>query len=88
MAETTSAEPLLTLDQGYLAAYQFIRQFYERDGRKPESMFLLLTWMQLEAPRMSSDPAQWHDWVGSVSKAIELGEQAAFSEPLSQPLTD
>ena len=88
MAETNSAEPLLTLDEGYLAAYQFIRQAYERDGRKPESMFHLLSWMQLEAPRISNDPAQWYDWVGSVTKAIELGARAAFSEPLSQPLTD
>jgi hypothetical protein len=32
-------EQLLTVDQACGAAYQFIRQFYERDSRKPESMF-------------------------------------------------
>jgi hypothetical protein len=78
---------LLTVDQAYLAAYEFIRQFYERDGRKPESMFLLLSDMELEAPRMTSGPAQWHDWVSSVAKAVEPGEHSPFSEPVSQPLT-
>ena len=79
-------EPLLTLDQGYLAAYYFIRQFYERDGRKPESMFFLLSWMELEGPRMSSDPAQWHDWVRSVSEAAERGTEG-FTDPLPAPLS-
>jgi hypothetical protein len=85
VTETDAAEPTLTLDQGYLAAYYFIRQFYERDGRKPESMFFLLAWMQLAGPRMSSDPAQWFDWTASVAEAMERGT-AGFAEPLSPPL--
>jgi hypothetical protein len=80
-------EQLLTVDQAYLAAYQFIRQFYERDGRKPESMFLLLSWMELEHPRMSSDPAQWDDWLKSVEAALAQQPDEQFSEPLSPPLT-
>jgi hypothetical protein len=77
-------EPLLNLDQGYLAAYCFIRQFYERDGLKPESMFFLLDWMRLEGPRMSGDPAQWSDWVKSVSEAMERGSEV-FADPVSPP---
>jgi hypothetical protein len=80
-------EHLLTVDQAYLAAYEFIRQFYERDSRKPESMFHLLSWMQLEQPRMSSDPAQWNDWLASVGAAISLSPDEQFSEQLSAPLT-
>jgi len=87
MTETSTSEPLLTLDQGYLAAWHFIRQFYERDARKPESMFLLLTWMALDAPRMSSGPAQWDDWMGAVAKATEQGIEGTFAESLSHPLT-
>jgi len=85
--EATETEPTLTLDQGYAAAYYFIRQFYERDSRKPESMFFLLSWMELEGPRMSGDPAQWHDWLRSVEKALEH-ESGEFSvEGLPQPLS-
>jgi hypothetical protein len=79
-------DTVLTLDEGYLAAYYFIRQFYERDGRKPESMFFLLSWMELDGPRMSSDPAQWHDWVASAAKAIGRGVDGAFAD-LPEPLS-
>jgi hypothetical protein len=86
VSDSSASEPSLSLDDGYLAAYSFIRQFYERDGRKPESMFFLLLWMQLEAPRMSQDPAQWSDWVRSVSEARERGTEV-FSDPISDPLS-
>jgi len=86
VTEPADDEPMLTVDQGYLAAYYFIRQFYERDGRKPESMFSLLSWMELDGPRLSSDPAQWFDWMNSVSHALERGE-AGFADPLPQPLS-
>jgi hypothetical protein len=76
---------VLTVDQAYLAAYEFIRQFYERDSRKPVSMFHLLSWMQMEQPRESSDPAQWYDWLTSVGTAISQGSDEQFSIPLSQP---
>jgi len=80
-------EQLLTVDQAYLAAYEFIRQFYERDSRKPESMFFLLTWMKLEGTRMSHDPAQWNDWVASVGLAVSTSPDEQFSDVLSTPLT-
>lgn len=87
MTYASGSEPLLTLDQGYLAAYHFIRQFYERDARKSESMFFLLTWMRLEAPRMSADPAQWDDWLGAVTKALAEGTDRPFADPLPDPLS-
>jgi hypothetical protein len=87
MSDLSNDEPLLNLDQGYRAAYDFIRQFYERDSRKPESMFNLLSWMQLQGSRVSADPAQWHDLVTSVSRSVELGEEELLSEPLSQPVS-
>ena len=80
-------EPLLTVDQAYLAAYQFIRQFYERDGGKPESMFLPMSWMELERPRQSYDPAQWSDWMKSVDRALKLNPEEQFAEPVSPPLS-
>ena len=70
-----------------MAAYYFIRQFYERDGRKPESMFFLLSWMELDGPRMSSDPAQWDDWLAAVAKSIESGATETFANPLPAPLS-
>ena len=87
MSDLSNDEPLLNLDQGYRAAYDFIRQFYERDSRKPESMFNLLSWMQLQGSRVSADPAQWHDLVTSVSRSVELGEEELLSEPLSRPVS-
>jgi hypothetical protein len=87
MADPTTDEPLLTFDQAYLAAYYFIRQFYERDGRRPESMYFLLNWMRLQGPRMSSDPAQWHDWVTSTARAMDADPNQAFAEPLPPPLS-
>lgn len=76
-------EPSLTIDQGFQAAYHFIRQFYERDARKPESMFLLLTWMEMEGPRQTRDPAQWEDWLVSVGKARD--SSADLPGPLPPP---
>jgi hypothetical protein len=87
VTDPRDGEPRLTADQGYVAAYYFIRQFYERDGRKPESMFLLLSWMELEGPRMSSDPAQWEDWMRSVDESLDRGAER-FSDPLPAPLSE
>jgi hypothetical protein len=87
MSDARADEPRLTLDQGYVAAYEFIRQFYERDSHKPESMWNLLQWMQLEGTRLSADPDQWHDWATSVSKALDSGQEAVMSQPLSPPGT-
>jgi hypothetical protein len=86
VTDSQEEELRLTADQGYLAAYYFIRQFYERDGRKPESMFLLLSWMELEGRRMSSDPAQWEDWMHSIDVALERGGDG-FSDPPPPPLS-
>ncbi len=80
-------EPRLTLDQGSLAAYVFIRLFSERDCRKPESTFNLLRWMQLEGPRLSVDPALWHDWTLCVRKALEVDQESLLSRPLSPSCT-
>ena len=85
MEQDLTNEPQLTLDQAYLAAYDFIHQFYERDGLKPESMFHLITWMELERPRESSDPAMWPDWINSVAKITGTGTEELFAESVSQP---
>jgi hypothetical protein len=81
-------EPSLTLEQAYIAAYHFIHQFYERDAEKPVSMFFLLSWMALDGPGQSSDPAQWFDWLESVKKSIEIDTSLAFEEDISQPLSE
>ena len=88
MTEPIEIEPLLTYEQAYIATYHFIHQFYERDTAKPTSMFFLLSWMALDGPEQSSDPAQWFDWLKSARKAIDMDRSDAFEEHLSQPLTD
>jgi len=85
MTSPRDAEPLLTLDQAYLAAYCFIRQFYERDATTPASMFHLLAWMDLEGDRQTHDPAQWHDWLQSVDRVLTDGSTVMSTDPLPQP---
>ena len=80
-----SEEPLLTLDEAYVAAWYFVLQFYERDGVKPESMFFLLDWMQLVGKRESSDPALWHDWLASVQKALDRESGDFHFPPIPAP---
>jgi hypothetical protein len=82
-----TSEPLLTLDQAYVAAWFFIRQFYERDGMKPRSLFFLLEWMQLVGKRDSSDPAHWHDWLIAVETAVQRDGDDFRFPPVSPPLS-
>jgi hypothetical protein len=48
---------------------------------------LLLSWTELEHPRMSSDPAQWSDRLKSVEEALSRRPDEQFSVPLSPRLT-
>jgi hypothetical protein len=86
MTSPQDAKQFLTLDQAYIATWSFIHQFYERDEQKSESLFSLLTWMELDDARESSDPMQWHDWVRAVDQALARGNDV-FSDPVSPPRT-
>jgi hypothetical protein len=85
MRDAADGENFLSLDDAYVAAWFFIRQFYERDGRKPESMFLLLNWMRLDAERATADPAQWSDWMASVGQALSRDKSDLRLPEVSPP---
>jgi hypothetical protein len=65
-------EPMLTLDQAYRAAYQFIHEYYLREPIEP-FMLMLVSMGPLtdsSSPRETSDPATWNDWMKSVRAAF------------------
>ncbi len=59
LAPTDGEDELLTIDEAYLAAYFFVRQYYVR-GRSTAVM-LMLSGMTLWGPRDTADPAHWSD---------------------------
>ena len=63
----------LTEVEAFMAARFFIEQFNERE--KSDALTLLLGWMDAagDDPTETNDPAQWHDWVRSVDRAIAEG---------------
>jgi hypothetical protein len=64
-------EPTLTVQQAFQAMRHFLEQFNEREHS--ESIVLLLDWMTQGTwadPQMTADPAQWHDWLASVERAL------------------
>jgi hypothetical protein len=74
-------EPRLTLDEAYRAAYHFIAQYYARERITP--FMLMLSSMELEGERQTSDPATWHDWLASVEKALESPDLPTVDPPLN-----
>jgi len=73
---TQPDEPLLTVDQAYCAAFHFIRQYYEREPIVPFLVLLqsMYPWTEGGDPRLTSDPATWHDWMSSVQAALSAKE--------------
>lgn len=63
----------LTEVEAFTAARFFIEQFNERE--KSDALALLVHWMESEGddPTETNDPAQWHDWVRSIDRALAEG---------------
>lgn len=63
-------ERSLTEVDVFRAARYFIEQFNERENS--DALTLLVHWMDSNGgdPRETNDPAQWHDWVGSVNRVL------------------
>lgn len=62
-------EPLTTME-AFEAMRSFVAQFASREPEGNREAFrFLLVWTEMEPDGQTSDPAQWHDWVGSVAEA-------------------
>jgi hypothetical protein len=60
----------MTLEQGFRAMRHFLEQFNEREPNK-ERIAQLLRWTELDsASGLTADPAQWHDWLAAVNRAL------------------
>ena len=73
---------MLTEREAFRAARCFLQQFNERGHS--EAIMLLISWMEEDTwdhdALETSDPAQWHDWVGSVDRVIAERSRSAASE--------
>lgn len=65
-------ERTLSEREAFHACRYFLEQFNERE--KSLMLDLLIHWMSegvwKRDPLMTSDPAQWHDWVACVDRVI------------------
>ena len=73
------ANRTLTEVEAFTAARYFIDQFNERE--KSDALTLLVHWMGSddEDATATNDPAQWHDWVRSVDRALAERAQSCRS---------
>jgi hypothetical protein len=69
----------MSVREAYLAAYYFVRAYYERGGRRDGSVTLLLTALGPSPDPndpdgfRTDDPASWDDWLAAVEKARREG---------------
>jgi len=74
-------DPVITVRQAFEAMRLFLEQFNEREpNERKETIEQLLRWTEIEADGDSSDPAQWHDWIGAVRTV--LGDEPSEVSPL------
>jgi hypothetical protein len=75
----TAAAPLLSARDAYLAMYYFVREYWERGGRRDGNVTLLCNDLgPLEDPSdpgrvKTTDPAFWDDWLAAVKRARTEG---------------
>ena len=76
---TTEHTPTMSLKDAYLAMYYFVREYWERGGRRDGSVTLLLNALgpapngEREEAIRTDDPAFWHDWLAAVKRARAEG---------------
>jgi len=60
----------LTTIEAFEAMRSFVAQFASREPEGNRLAFqLLLVWTEIDSDEQTSDPAQWHDWLRSVTEA-------------------
>jgi hypothetical protein len=60
----------LTVLEAFEAMRSFVAQFAGREPADSRAAFQqLLVWTEIEKDGITSDPAQWHDWLRSVADA-------------------
>jgi hypothetical protein len=64
-------EQTLTVEQAFRAMRHFLEQFNERED-SPKPIAQLLRWTEFDtwAGGVTSDPAQWHDCLAAVDRAL------------------
>ena len=68
----SNAEKKVSVEEAYKAAFHFLFDYWERDGRPDDSCAKLLSWMQpVKATGAPTDPAMWHDWITALQKSDE-----------------
>jgi hypothetical protein len=67
---------LLTAEEAYLAAVEFIDSYFQRGGRRGDELALLLSYAQPwrwdprpDNPVGTGDPAAWSDWEQALAAA-------------------
>jgi hypothetical protein len=68
----------LTPTQAYLAMYNFVRDYWERGGRRDGSLTMLVHDLRPSAGHdadkiITNDPALWDDWLAAARKARNEG---------------
>lgn len=63
----TSGEDCLTLQEAYLAMFEFMAQLYQRTGS--DEVGSVLGDISMLADGTTADPAAWGDWMRCVEKA-------------------
>lgn len=63
-------EETLTTTEAFEAMRSFLVQFNDREApENREVIDLLLSWTEIQADGLTSDPAQWDDWRRSIDDA-------------------
>lgn len=62
----TSGEDCLTLQEAYLAMFEFMAQLYQRTGS--DEVWNVLGDLSMLADGTAADPAAWGDWSDALKK--------------------
>jgi hypothetical protein len=71
--------------EAYEAMREIFRQELEAAGPEDRSgadFLNMVSWTERQPDGQTSDPAQWHDWLGSVARATQFPDPDAFNTVL------
>ena len=73
MWSTCEMPETLTVEEAFEAMREFVRQYNEREPvERRESIDQPLRWTERERDGLTSDPAQWSDWLHAVERARKV----------------